>query len=258
MGGINDTYTQTSAFVTAQAMKPFGAPYTLVSLLALMVPADAKASADQPTSNDSRGSEQLNGPDRREIVVTANLAVIAALSDISSEQTYDSDRLASYAVNTVGEAVAEIGSKNGDEQPALLVNGQPVQNRNAIEDYPAEAIAHIDVLPRGSAQRIGGAPGQRAYNIVLRNQVTSVTASFGHKLATEGHWNEESGEVLQSQPACAFLRSAAGGGPRYRPATAGSAIRPDRQHHPGARIRGDRSGAQYIGGVSRQRRRRTG
>jgi hypothetical protein len=50
-------------------------------------------------------------------------------------------------------------------------------------------------MPRGSAQRIGGAPGQRAYNIVLRSQMTSVAATFGHKFATEGHWNEESGEV---------------------------------------------------------------
>ena len=176
-------------------MKTFEAPYTLVSLLALMAPTAAYANAQPPSTVNAGSSEQINGLDRREIVVTANPPVIAALSDMSPEQTYDSDRLAAYAVSTVGEAVDEIAAKGGDDRPALLVNGQPVQNR-AIEDYPTEAIARIDVLPRGSAQRIGGEPGQRAYNIVLRRQATSITATFGHKLATEGHWNEESGEVL--------------------------------------------------------------
>ncbi len=177
-------------------MKVFGVPGTLASLLVLMAPTAALATEGQSSTSVASVSEQINELTRPAIIVTANPALIAALNGISPEQTYDTDRLTSYVVSTVGEAIDKIAAKDGDEQPVLLVNGQPVQSRSAIENYPTEAISHIDVLPRGSAERIGGAPNQRAYNIVLRSQMTSVTATFGHNLATEGHWNGDSGEVL--------------------------------------------------------------
>src|SRR5690349_9191566 len=76
------------------------------------------------------------------------------------------------------------------------LHGEPVSGPEDIADYPAEAIARIELLPRGSASRIGGAGGQRAYNIVLRDPVTTVTATASYRGATEGGWGEARGEVL--------------------------------------------------------------
>jgi hypothetical protein len=158
---------------------------------ALLTAVAAPAVADQPAGEPGSGSA-----DGREIVVTAERIITSALRDVPVERRYDPDHIASYAVSTVGDVLDEITRENGDEEPALLVNGEPVSGREDIEDYPAEAIARIEVLPRGAAGRIGGAPGQRAYNVVLRDRVTTATATASHRLATDGGWNAELGELL--------------------------------------------------------------
>jgi iron complex outermembrane recepter protein len=54
----------------------------------------------------------------------------------------------------------------------------------------------VEALPRGSAQRVGGAAGQRAYNVVLRPSVQSATVTVSREFATEGYWENSKGEVL--------------------------------------------------------------
>lgn len=134
--------------------------------------------------------------DENRIVVIGNRAIVAPLQDLDPEQTYNEDDVASYAVSTVGELIEEIRNENGDDQPSVLVNGQPVRDLGDVADLPVEAIARIEQLPRGAGQRIGGGAGQRAYNIVLQSSVKSLTATVSQEAATEGHWGNSKGEGI--------------------------------------------------------------
>jgi hypothetical protein len=131
-----------------------------------------------------------------EIVVLGDRAIIASLQDLPVEQTYDEDAVESYDASTVGEVLDQIRDENGDDNPAILVNGQPVTDHDDISDLPMEAISRIEALPRGAAQRVGGAAGQRAYNVVLKNNVRTATLTGSEQLATDGGWRNAKGEAL--------------------------------------------------------------
>ena len=146
----------------------------------------AEPDPDQPAPQDPRNL----------IIVIGNRAIITSLKDVVIEDTYDEDTVASFGVSTVGEALDEVRRENGDEDPAILVNGRPVANPDDISNLPAEAVARIEVLPRGSASKVGGPPGQRAYNVVLRSSVKSLTLTAAREEATEGGWSNTRGEAL--------------------------------------------------------------
>lgn len=131
----------------------------------------------------------------RQIVVVGDRAIVSQLSDVQPEQDYEEDRIASYGASTVGELVGQIQSENGDDQPAVLVNGQPVSDIGDISDYPVEAVRKIETLPRGSATRIGGGSTQRVYNIVLKPAVKTLTVTGSREIATEGDWGLSRGEA---------------------------------------------------------------
>lgn len=134
--------------------------------------------------------------DERQIVVIGNRAIIASLQDFAPEQIIDEDAVDSYAVGTVGELLDEVRSENGDDEVSYLVNGVPVRNRGDIADLPVEALERVEALPRGAAQRIGGAAGQRAYNIVLKRSLDTTTLTASREMATEGGWSNTRGEAL--------------------------------------------------------------
>lgn len=134
--------------------------------------------------------------DERQIVVIGQRVIIASLEDIPVEREYDEDDVASYAVSTVGELLDTLRQENGDDAASLLINGRPVRNGNEIADLPVEAIQRIETLPRGSAQRIGGGAGQRAYNVVLRSSVRSITLTGSREAATDGGWHNWRGEAI--------------------------------------------------------------
>lgn len=129
------------------------------------------------------------------IVVIGDRSIIASLADFAVEQEYDEDAVASYAAGSVGEVIDAIRGENGDEDPAILVNGRPVADSSDIADLPPEAIARIETLPRGAAQRVNGAAGQRAYNVVLKRQVRTAIVTASDEFATEGGWNNVRGEL---------------------------------------------------------------
>lgn len=131
----------------------------------------------------------------RQIVVVGDRVIISQLSDVEPEQTYEEDRIASYGASTVGQLVDQIQNENGDDQPAVLVNGQPVSDIGDISDYPVEAVRKIEALPRGSATRVGGGSTQRVYNIVLKPSVKSLTVTGSREMATEGAWHLDRGEA---------------------------------------------------------------
>lgn len=134
--------------------------------------------------------------DRNTIVVIGNRAIIVSLKDVPVESSYDEDAVASYGANSVGEVLDQVRQDNGDDEPSFLVNGRPVNNPDDLASLPAEAITRIEVLPKGSATRIGGQPGQRAYNVVLRRSMKSATLTASREEATEGGWSNTRGEAV--------------------------------------------------------------
>ena len=135
-------------------------------------------------------------PDRNIIIVNGGRVAVTAIEGEPAEQSYDSDAIAAYAASTLGEVVSQIRSENGDTDPVLLINGQPVADPDDIADLPVEAVARIETLPRGSAQRVGGNAGQRAYNIVLHPAVRSLALTASRETATEGGWSNSRGEAI--------------------------------------------------------------
>ena len=169
-----------------------------LAVLAFASPAmaqDASAVAAPEPPADQQDSD-ASQPDRNIIIVNGRRVAVTAIEDEPAEQSYDSDAIASYAASTLGEVVSQIRSENGDTDPVLLVNGQPLSDPDDIADIPVEAVARIETLPRGSAQRVGGNAGQRAYNIVLRPSVRSLTLTASRETATEGGWGNSRGEAI--------------------------------------------------------------
>lgn len=169
-----------------------------VSLLALALIAPGRAAAqDQPapsggtspTPEPEATQTKAPPPNPRDIVVFGNVALPASLKDLEIEQVYDPDRVAGYGVSTVGELLDAITFENGDSAPQILVNGQVARNISDISDLPVEAVARVEELPRGAATRVGGAPGQRAYNVVLRSQVKTFVTTAAYQAATESGWD---------------------------------------------------------------------
>jgi hypothetical protein len=131
------------------------------------------------------------------IVVTASRAMIEALRGINPEREYDQADVAAYGVSTVGDVIDEVRAENGDEdEPVFLVDGEPVADVGDVADFPAEAVDRLEVLPRGSGQKIGRESDRRVYNVVLKKQMRSLTLTAGRREATEGEWGESSGEAI--------------------------------------------------------------
>lgn len=147
----------------------------------------APAAGDKPA--DDNAAKKPTPFDPREIVVFGGSALTAALKNAVAEQEYDADRVSSYGVSSVGELLDAITSENGDDTPQILVNGQPTRSVSDISDLPVEAVARIEQLPRGSAVAVGGAPGQRAYNVVLKRSVNSRTVTASYQMPTDGGWS---------------------------------------------------------------------
>ena len=121
---------------------------TLALLAAGAAQAQDAAPAPQPQPAEPAPPEQAQPApaNAREIVVFGGTAITAALRNTPTEQTYDPDRASSYGVSSVGELVDAITGENGDDEPQILINGQPASIAD-IADLPIEALARIDQLP---------------------------------------------------------------------------------------------------------------
>lgn len=182
----------------ASAILVKGRILAAVSIFALLLAAPQRAVGQEsppPETTPPQTAPSTSG-DRNTIIVIGSRTIIAALKDVPVESTYDEDAVASYGANSVGEVLEEVRRENGDDEPAFLVNGRPVSNPDDISALPAEAVARIEVLPRGSATKLGGQPGQRAYNVVLRPSLKSATLTASREEATEGGWSNTRGEAL--------------------------------------------------------------
>ncbi|MCL6684707.1 hypothetical protein [Sphingomonas alba] len=130
-------------------------------------------------------ADTQSGTDVEEITVVGD----RMLAQIPPERELDQQGIESYGQSTVDELLGDVLSELGeDEQPLIMVNGERVDDISDIGGLPVEALKNVQILPRGSAVRVGGAPGQRVVNLNLQKQVRSATVLIAPKFATDGDW----------------------------------------------------------------------
>jgi len=144
----------------------------------------------------STGAAQSPTTDpNRDIIITGQVPPL--FRDITPERELDEDAIAGYDLSTIDELLGELGGELGDdEQPLILVNGERVNDVDQIGAFPVEVLRNVQVLPRGSAVRLGGRSGQRVISLTLHRQARSATLTVAPKIATDGDWHSNRGEAI--------------------------------------------------------------
>ncbi|HKC01863.1 MAG TPA: hypothetical protein VKC17_00990 [Sphingomicrobium sp.] len=158
----------------------------LLTGVALSAPANALSTADAAqTSTD---------PSDQAIIVTAP----PLFRDIRPERELDENGIASYGASTIDELLGEVAVDLGDDsdEPLILINGQRVGSLDEIGGLPVEALRNLVVLPRGSAVRAGGTPGQRVISLTLNKRTRAATLTAARKISTDGDWHGSRGEAI--------------------------------------------------------------
>jgi hypothetical protein len=159
----------------------------LLALLATAAPAPLAAQSTPPPPDNS---------EQNDIVVIGDPFV-----GVAPERSLDADLIDAYGVSTVGELLDQVREETGeiDEDTVILVNGERVSDLGDAADYPVEAVSRIDILPRGTATRVGGSPQRRVISVTLRDRLNNVALTAGYRFATEGDWAAERGEAIYTR-----------------------------------------------------------
>ena len=167
----------------------------LVSTVALLaIGLAAPVHAGSAASAETAGQGQSAADQRQQDIVVTGPPLFR---DVRPERDLDEQRVAGYGVSTVDELVGELQSElDSDEDPVFIVNGERVYDLDDIGAYPVEIIKQLQVLPRGSATRVGGSPTQRVFNLTLKQKLRSATVTGARRVATEGDWHSVRGETL--------------------------------------------------------------
>ncbi|HEY8434446.1 MAG TPA: hypothetical protein VIK68_07515, partial [Sphingomicrobium sp.] len=175
----------------------------LAALLAsTAAPAFAGASAVTANETSSSGADSASGTQsaarKSDVDQTIYITAPPLFPDIQPERELDPDAIESYGVSTIDELLNEVQEELGaeDELPLIFVNGKQINDISEIGALPVEAVRSLQVLPRGSAVRAGGSPGQRVISINLKRNVQSATVTAAHKVSTDGDWNADRGELI--------------------------------------------------------------
>ena len=128
-----------------------------------------------------------------EIVVTGQRGILG----IHADRVITEDEVSTYGLSSIEELLDEIASErgNGREETVYLIDGQRVSGLGDIGSYPTEAIARIEVLPRGAAAQLGGSPSQQVVNISLKPQLLSYLGRASIAQATDGGFTAQNGEI---------------------------------------------------------------
>lgn len=119
---------------------------------------------------------------------------------ITPERTVGPEDIASYGLDSIGELLDEVAAENGEtsetsDQAVILINGKRTAAISNVTDLPPEAIAQIDVLPRGAGPRVGESATRRVYNIVLKRKFNSVAMQAAASASTDGERLTERGSL---------------------------------------------------------------
>lgn len=162
-------------------------------ITALLLSGAAAPLAANTSVAGSEAAAQPSDQQHPEILVVGQ----ALFHDVKPEATLDRDAIDSYGVSTVDELLDEVQSDFGDDvDPMILVNGERVNGLQDIGAFPVEAIRNLQVLPRGSAVRLGGSTGQRVLSLTLQRKMRAGTLTGAAKTATDGDWHAGRGEAL--------------------------------------------------------------
>ena len=165
-------------------------------LTSAAAPALAAAATGAATSGAAAAADGQPATDQSQQEIIVNAPPL--FRDIQPERTLDQDAIESYGVSTIDELLAEVQVDLGaeGEEPLIFVNGKQINDLSEIGALPVEALRSLQVLPRGTAVRAGGSPGQRVISLTLKRSVQSATLTAAHKVSTDGHWNADRGEAI--------------------------------------------------------------
>ena len=167
--------------------------YALIGAWLATAAAPVCADAAVSTAVSASSTEQQAGQQHEDIIVTGQ----SLFHDVRPERSLNEDGVASYGVSTVDELVEELQSELDDgEEPVFVVNGERVYDLDDIGAYPVEIIKQLQVLPRGSASKVGGSPTQRVFNLTLAKRLRSATVTAAPRTATEGDFHALRGETI--------------------------------------------------------------
>jgi hypothetical protein len=112
---------------------------------------------------------------------------IRDLFGIPPERRLGTEDLAAYGLDSVADLLEEVAAENGEsvDEPIILVNGERTAGLGSVADLPPEALARIDVLPRGAGTKIGESATRRVYNIVLKRMVDTLAVQAAVRASTE-------------------------------------------------------------------------
>lgn len=160
-------------------------------LAGVAIPAQANSAAE------TSAAQPANSTSNQEIVITAE----PLFRDVRPERELDQQGIAGYGVSTVDELLGEVAVELGDdaEAPLIMVNGQRVYDLSEIGGLPVEVLRNVQVLPPGSAVRLGGTSGQRVISLTLARKARSATLTVAPKVSTDGDWYAGRGEAILTQ-----------------------------------------------------------
>lgn len=133
-------------------------------------------------------------PEPEEIIVWS----LPQFRDLRPERDLDEAAISGYGVSTIEDLLGEVQAElDGDtDEPVYVVNGERINDLDDIAGYPVEALRQLQVLPRGSATRVGGRAGQRVVSLNLHRQMRSAAALIAPRIATEGDFQSDRGEAI--------------------------------------------------------------
>lgn len=120
------------------------------------------------------------------IVVTANRR--RGEAEVAAESEFNEDEIAAEGADSISELLDRLTPfmSDSDDEPVLLINGEPVGFDRSILSYPPEALERIGVLLPEAASQYGEAPGKRVVNLVLKKSFASLTANASAEFPTAG------------------------------------------------------------------------
>lgn len=186
--------TDQAAVIRPAASPSLRRPIGSAALLLLLAGTATPAWADDAQTPSDPSSEE----DEQTIIVIGDPL---ALIGIAPERSLDADLIDAYGFSTVRELYEQVLLEAGesDDDPVVLINGERVPDLGDAAAYPVEAVSRVDILPRGSAARLGGSPQRRVISITLRNNVRTLAFTAGYRVATEGDWSARRGEAIFSR-----------------------------------------------------------
>lgn len=145
--------------------------------------ADTSTAAIETAPRDSAPTDDASMAE--DIVVTAGRYGEAR---VKAESEFSEDEISTFGADDIQDLLGRMGPliDPTEEEPVILINGQPAGFDTSVLSYPAEALDRVAVLAPEAAAEYGQPAGKRVINLVLKKNFSSLHADAGLSWATEG------------------------------------------------------------------------